>query len=76
MSEKDNLERVEESIRDSARENSLEVNTNEIAYFENIIKNIPAKTAVAISTVGWVVGGVGGGAVVAGTAVGLQVSYQ
>ena len=72
LSEKDNLERVEESIRDSARESSLEVNTNEIAYFENTIKKFSKIKAVAFPTVGGAVGGVGGGVVVAGTTVGIH----
>lgn len=71
LSKKEEIERVEESIRESARENSLETNNKEIAYFENKIKNISAKTAMAIPIVGGVVGGVGSCVALTGTAVGI-----
>eukprot|EP00800_Vazella_pourtalesii_P023790 TRINITY_DN9833_c0_g2_i1.p1 TRINITY_DN9833_c0_g2~~TRINITY_DN9833_c0_g2_i1.p1 ORF type:complete len:387 (+),score=54.96 TRINITY_DN9833_c0_g2_i1:41-1162(+) len=57
LSKREEIERVEESIRESARENSLETNNKEIANFENKIKKISAKTAVAIPTLSGVVGG-------------------
>ena len=66
------VEKVEKMIQEYVSENLLRIDPKEIVYFKNTIKNISTKTAVAIPAVGWLVGGVGSGAVVAGTVVGIH----
>ena len=68
------LERVDKFIRENVRENLLGTDMKEIAYFKNKINNFSMKTAVAVPTVGWVVGGVGG--VVCATATATAVSIH